>query len=133
DGRDDRGVAGHAAQGGGGEALPVGGAADAEPVGEGLVGDADDDVVTVAAFAVAAFGVGGGVTGELDEGSGAAAGDRFGEDVAVGVGFAGEGGDGIGDDEAGFGVEPAVQAPHSAERFGQRQVLRGPFLRSVFV
>ncbi len=63
----------------------------------------------------------------LHQGFGAATADGFGEQITVGVGFAQELGDGFGDDEAGFGVQPAIQPPPAVEGFGQVDMLGGVF------
>ncbi len=69
----------------------------------------------------------GGMAGELHEGFSAAVAGGFGHHVTVGIGFAGERGQRGRDDQPGFRIKPAVQAPHPADRFGQVQMLRRPF------
>ncbi len=67
------------------------------------------------------------MAGHLDEGFGAAGADRFGEQVTFRIRTPEEFGEGFGDDQAGFGVEMAIEAPHPTQRFGQVQLLRRAF------
>lgn len=91
--------------------------------------ETDHDGVPAAALAVTGLGVRGGVTGHLHEGFGATGADRFGEQLACRVGLAGERRDGCGDDQAGFGVQPAIESPPAIQRLGQVQMLGGMLTR----
>ena len=63
---------------------------------------------------------------DVDQGISPTPTHTFGEWVAVGVGFTQKGGDCLGEDEAGFGVEPAVGTPHPVGGLGQVKRLRRP-------
>ncbi len=68
DGGDDPGITGHPPHRCGGQALPFGGAGGTQPVTQILFGQADDDGVPATTLAVAGFGVGGGMPGQLHQG-----------------------------------------------------------------
>ena len=95
------------------------------------MGQAEDQEGAVAALAVAVLGMRDGMAGQLDQGFGAAVRRGFGEHIPIGIGLAGKARDRGGDDHSGFGVEPAVEAPHALQRFGQAQPLRRPFFRRL--
>ena len=82
-----------------------------------------------AALAVAGFGVGAGMAGHLHQSLSSAVTDRFRQQVTFRVGFAEELGEGLGDDETGFGIEPAIDPPTPIKGFRQVQMLTGPLLR----
>jgi hypothetical protein len=88
DGGDDVRVARHPAGGSGGNVGPAGHIRGAQPVEELLVVEADDDGVPGQAGTVTGFVVGAGLPADVDERISAAAGDRFGQKVAAGDGFA---------------------------------------------
>ncbi len=117
----------------GGQALAFRGAADPDPVCRRLVRHSEDEGVPARTLTVALLGMSSRVPGQLHEGFGAAVAGGFGHHVTVGIGFAGERGQRGRDDQPGFRVEPAVQAPHPADRFGQVQMLRRPFTGGFFV
>src|SRR6202042_530882 len=97
-GGDDAPVAGEAAGGAGGDrpvALDVGGA---DPGLQGLQGGGHDEAVAgPAGVAVTVFGMGHGLAGDVEEGFGAAFGDRVLEHRQVRIPFAGGRGDRGGD------------------------------------
>jgi hypothetical protein len=95
------------------------------------MGQADDDGVPATPFAVAGLGVGGGMSGQLHQRLSPAGADGFGEQVTFRVGLTQEAKDGFGDDEAGFGIQPAIDSPTSIEGFGQVQMLGGSFAGSL--